>query len=352
MNFKPLLIPIGLSLVASCSSKDDKVASDKENVSVDAIEMTAVVDTMTLCPSVFSSDIVSNGKVKAGESADIFFRNTELVSDVLVRNGQRVRRGQPLARLDLFKLNAEKSRNEAALEQARLELKDVLIGQGYDPDKPKDIPDEVMKLARIRSGLDQAEATYSMTVKEIEQATLTAPFDGVVANVKTTSHSVASVSEPFCRIINDGVMSVEFPILESELPLLSVGESVEVLPFNGGEKQNGHITTINPMVDDNGHINVTASLAGSKGLIDGMNVRVRSRHNLGDRLIIPKSALVLRSGRQVVFTYQDGKAMWNYVTTGLENLDSYEIVEGLEQGSVVIISGNENLAHEAPVKFK
>lgn len=352
MKLQSLIIPVGLLLLASCSSSDDKATKDKETVSVDAIEMTAVVDTLTLRPSVFSNDIVSNGRVKAGESADMFFRNAELVSEVLVKNGQRVRRGQPLARLDLFKLNAEKSRNEAALEQARLELKDVLIGQGYDPDKSDAIPADVMRLARIRSGLNQAEATYSLTLKDIELSTLSAPFDGVVANVRTNPHSIASVSEPFCRIINDGVMNVEFPILESELPLVAIGEPVEVTPFNGGDKQTGHVTTINPLVDENGHINVSASLSGAKGLIDGMNVRVRSRHSLGDRLIIPKSALVLRSGRQVVFTYKDGKAMWNYVTTGLENLDSYEVVEGLEPGMVLIVTGNENLAHEAPVKFK
>jgi hypothetical protein len=51
-----------------------------------------------------------------------------------------------------------------------------------------------------------------------------------------------------------------------------------------------------------------------------------------------------------VFTYLDGKAMWNYVTTGLENMDEYVITEGLTEGQEVIVSGNFNLAHEVPVK--
>jgi uncharacterized protein YaiI (UPF0178 family) len=41
--------------------------------------------------------------------------------------------------------------------------------------------------------------------------------------------------------------------------------------------------------------------------------------------------------------------MWNYVTTGLENVDSYTVEDGLKEGDVVIVSGNINLAHEAPV---
>lgn len=339
-------------LATACSGKETLPEGNREGTMMEASDMTAVVDTAHLDLSEFSSDVISNGKVKAAESADVFFRSAEVISEVLVRNGQRVRRGQPLARLDMFKLQNEKARNGAALEQARLELQDVLIGQGYDPENAQAVPAEVMRLARIRSGLEQAEATYNLTIKDIENCTLASPFDGVVANVKATPHSMASTAEPFCRIINDGAMSVEFPVLESEFPLIKVGGKVEVSPFNGGKSQTGRITSINPMVDENGHITVTASVDGAGDLVDGMNVRIRSSHTLGDRLIVPKTAVVVRSGRQVVFTYSNGKAMWNYVTTGLENFDSVEITDGLEPGMTIIVEGNENLAHEAPVKLK
>lgn len=65
---------------------------------------------------------------------------------------------------------------------------------------------------------------------------------------------------------------------------------------------------------------------------------------------------MLRSGKQVLFTLKDGKAMWNYVHTGLENLTEYTLVnwetDGLKEGMEVITSGNTNLAHEAPVVVK
>ena len=80
-----------------------------------------------------------------------------------------------------------------------------------------------------------------------------------------------------------------------------------------------------------------------------MNVRVRIQQESGRELVVPKSAVVLRSGRQVVFTLEEGLAVWNYVRTGMENLDEYTIEEGLEEGATVIVSGNVNLAHESPV---
>ncbi len=318
----------------------------------DETEPTVEVDTFHLVAAVFRSDVVSNGKVKADEYADMYFRSSELIDDVAVHNGQRVRNGQVLARLDLFKLNAEKDRQEAALAQARLELQDVLIGQGYNPENMASVPEDVMRLARVRSGLQQAESNYNMTLRDIDNATLSAPFDGIVANVKGARHTMATASEPFCRIINDSRMSVVFPILESELPHVENGGMIEVMPYSSDKKYVGHISEINPVVDESGHVTVKAILEQSRSLIDGVNVRVRCSQSLGKRLVVPKSAVVLRSGRQVVFCYKDGRAMWNYVTTGLENLDSYEITEGLGEGDTVIVAGNENLAHETPVRIK
>lgn len=345
-----LLLTPALITLSACSGNDSK-ASDSEVMGQGDLELTVEVDTIILNTKPFNSDIVSNGRIKASEFADIYFRSPELISDVMVHNGQRVKKGQTLAQLDMFKLNAEKTRQEAAVAQARLDLQDVLIGQGYNPEDMASVPADVMSLARIRSGLEQAEASYNSTARDIENATLTAPFDGVVANVKGARHTMASTGEPFCRVINDNSMSVEFPILESELALLQRGEAVEVTPYSSNEKYIGRVTEINPMVDESAHIAVKASLNSGRGLVDGVNVRIRSSHSLGDRLVVPKSAVVLRTGRQVAFTYQDGKAMWNYVTTGLENLDSYEILEGLNVGDIVIFAGNENLAHETPVKI-
>lgn len=344
------LSAISLIVVGCSSSGEEKDQTDEKVIVSKYIQLeSSEVDTISLQYSQFASNIVSNGRIKAREVADICFRCPEVIREVLVKNGQRVRMGQPLARLDVFKLQNDKVKNEAALEQAKLELQDVLISQGYDPANTASIPADVIRLARIKSGLNQAEANCNATSKDIELSTLTAPFDGIVANVKGNRYSVASTSEPFCRIINDRVMDVEFPVLESEAAMIAVGETVDVTPFNTNETSPGLITEINPLVDENGQVTVKASVSDSRGLVDGMNVRIKINHELGQKLSVPKSAVVLRNGKQVVFTWHDGKAMWNYVATGLENLGSYEIVEGLEPGMTVIFKGNQNLAHEAPV---
>ena len=104
-------------------------------------------------------------------------------------------------------------------------------------------------------------------------------------------------------------------------------------------------------------VKVKASVNAKGRLFSGMNVKVSVRRTLDAQLIIPKTAVVQRSGRTVVFTLQNGKAIWNYVQTGMENADSCVVSdrsadgveEGLLEGDTVIVSGNVNLAHESPV---
>ena len=59
--------------------------------------------------------------------------------------------------------------------------------------------------------------------------------------------------------------------------------------------------------------------------------------------------MVLRDNKKVVFTYQEGKAIWNYVETSLENYENVVIEKGLKKGVEVIVSGNVNLAHNSKV---
>lgn len=338
-----------LGMLVACKDKVEN--TEKEGVETVLPSQVNEVTVMKLEKKDFNHELVSNGKVVAKEYADLYFRSAEVVGQVYVKNGTRVRKGQKLAELNLFKLNNNLQQTKNALAQASLEMQDVLIGQGYAPDKPEAVPADVMELAQVKSGYEQAKAQYELAQHEVEQATLVAPFDGIVANLFDKVHSLANTGEPFCRVISTTNMEVDFSVLESELPLIGVGDKVEVTPYASAVGvRTGSISEINPMVDENGMVRVKAKVDGSDKLFDGMNVRISLKRSLGQQLVVPKTAVVLRSGKQVVFTHQNGVALWNYVQTALENMTEYTLVDGLQEGAEVIVSGNVNLAHEAPVK--
>lgn len=359
MPFKTSIHMLGAAFacacaLSSCGHGDANAGSSDSLVGRAAGQPdTPVVEVVTLHPAQFTHQIVSNGRLRAAKTADLSFASAGTISKIYVRNGQHVVAGQPLASLDVAKLEADRQRLTADLERARLEMHDVIISQGYDPSRMQTVPTAILDLARTRSGYRQAELALAANSADMARATLTAPFAGTVANLEALPQSSANGISPLCRIIGDGGLDVTFTVLESELPMLAPGDAVSITPFAGGDAATGRITEINPVVDDAGQVKVraTTTAAGGKGLLDGMNVRVKIDRSLGQRLLVPKTAVVMRSDRQVVFTYQDGKAIWNYVTTGLENFDSYEITDGLTDGQQVIVTGNEFLGHEAPVRI-
>lgn len=343
-------------MLAACSgqtdsSSDSEVSGDNERVA--SASNAAEVTVMKLEPRVFSYDIVSNGRAAAARKADLSFDRTDApIATISVRNGQSVADGQVIAILDSEALKRAADAANADLERAKLELADALIGQGYDPDRPEAVPEAVMSLARLRSGMAQAEIALADAHSALDHATLRAPFSGVVANLTQKAGNRPDPSEPFCRVIASGDMEVEFPVLESELALIAPGAEVECSPYAGpGQSYSGRVTEINPVVDEDGMVRVVATVAGGNRLFDGMNLRVSVKRRMEEALVVPKSAVVMRSGgRKVVFTLQGDKAAWNYVTTSLENMDEYVIAEGLDAGVTVITGGNINLSHEAPVR--
>lgn len=352
MKYKRLfLFIIPAAMLMSCSNAGQRT-TEEDGVETALPQEEAQVTVMTVQRQAFNHELVSNGKVTSQQYTDLYFRRAEVVAHVYVKNGDYVRRGQKLAELDLFPFENELTQRKNGLDQATLEMQDVLIGQGYAPDHMEAVPADVLQLARVKSGYEQQKALYEAAQHDLQQATLTAPMDGRVANLFQKPMNMANTSEAFCRIVSTGSMEVDFNVLESELSLIKIGDKVEVTPYaQGANSVQGSVSEINPLVDANGMVRVRARVSG-RDLFDGMNVRVSVKRAVPDQLVVPKTAVVLRSDRQVLFTLENGRAYWNYVKTGLENLTEYTIIDGLEEGKQVIVTGNVNLAHESPVKIE
>ena len=340
-------------LLGACAGEKQE-AQEEDTVEILLPESSDEVEVITLRPADFYHELVSNGKLSAAHCADLRFESAEPIADIWVKNGEQVSKGQILARLDTFRLHNRTQQAKDALDRATLDLQDVLIGQGYSPGDSLNIPPEILRLARTRSSYDQMLAQYRLAAYEEEQATLKAPFDGLVANLFAKPHNIASTSETFCTLIDARRIDASFTVMESELPLVRMGDRVEVAPFfrTGSSRIWGSITEINPLVDTHGMVRVKAAVTNPGQWFEGMNISVKVQRPVHDRLVVPKTAVVIRSGKQVVFTLVNGKAYWNYVQTGLENNREYTVDEGLNEGDTVITSGNINLAHESTVRVK
>ena len=355
MNWKYFVVLfLTAATLTGCGLKE---GAKEDEDSVKTVLPTAEVEvgTETLRTVDFEHELISNGRISAQQVAELRFKSAQVESvpvEIFVKNGDRVAAGAAIAMLDTFLLHNSYMQANDNLQKAHLELQDVLIGQGFSLADSAAIPDDVLQLAHIRSGYNSARIQYDLARHNLENAVLRTPISGTVANLHAKTFCTIDAAEPFCIIISEGKPEVDFRILENELPLIKTGDKVRIRSYASTDiESTGSIVSINPSVDKEGTVRVKAHVQASEGMFNGMNVRISVFRSLGRQWTVPKTAVVLRTGKQVVFACKGGKAVWNYVETGFENATHYTITsKTLQEGDEIIISGNEHLADGTSVK--
>ncbi|WKD85054.1 Multidrug resistance protein MdtA [Polaribacter huanghezhanensis] len=339
-------------LLFSCQKEKKKQAED-DILTATSISNGVNVSTITIQNQPFQIQLIANGIVEAVQKSELRFKTNEQLVRLNVSNGDLVTKGQEIASLEnsLLANNLEKATIDVA--KAKNKFIEEKINYGLANVSEKDMKPAVLKSLKIKSGYFEAENALANAQLLYKQTILKAPFDGVIANVKVKEGFYVSASEVFCTIINPTKLEVVFSILESEYSFVKKGQKITLQSFSNVEKTfKGIISQINPLVDENGLIEIKASInTKDLSLFDGMHVKVLINKPIKDVIVVPKEALVLRSNRKVVFTLENGLAKWNYVTELYENSTHYAIKKGenLKKTDTIIVSGNMNLSHDAKV---
>ncbi|TKG94574.1 efflux RND transporter periplasmic adaptor subunit [Puteibacter caeruleilacunae] len=355
---KQYLSPLLIVLAIACtpSQSNEKTEVDKQHYTVERNP----VDTIILRSTSFQKELVSNGKLKALRKSVLKFRVGDELEKICVKNGDRIQKGTTIASLNPFAQQQRLTKAKNSLEQAKLELRNKLIGQRYDVGMDN-IPEQILNVALIRSGYKNAEEELKSAQHDFNGIELKAPFTGKVANLKHKTYEKVNGGEDFCTLIDDSEFEVEFTILENELSELRIGQEAKVIPYSGKDDHifRGVISEINPVVEENGLIKAKARIKNPGELMEGMNVKVLVENEIKDVLVVPKSAIVLRQNYEVLFKCKgDTLAWWTYVKTGYENSTQYTVGAHpdkggrLQAGDTIIVSGNLNLAHESKVEIR
>jgi membrane fusion protein, multidrug efflux system len=317
---------------------------DQERIKVIVLEKTT-----------FQKQLQSSGKLFASQKTKLFFTNPGHIHEVNYLNGQRVSEGAVIAVSDTHEASLTLGKTALALEQSRLELQNVLIGMGYSLDDSLKVPYDKMKLAALKSGYEQSLFEHETARLKLEQCSLRAPFSGIIADIKTQPFDTPA-GERFCTLINDATFDASFRMMEAELKMIGLNNSVRIIPFACNDTLTGTIVSINPVVDEQGMVEVKAKVQNNGCLMEGMNVKVIIEQALPNQFVVPKSAVLIRQNQEVLFRLVDGKAFWTYVITTDENSVSYAVIPHpeksgamLQTGDSIIISGNLNLAHESAI---
>ena len=345
-------------LVCSCKGKKDKDESEEDTTEMARGSFKADKNIVTVEPlqlKTFNKQLICNGKLEAQSKVTVQFEAQGKIAQVNVRDGQKIQKGQILASLDKEQPRRQLEQARLAFDKAEMNLADRLLDYGYTLADTAKIPADQKRVIYINTGFIDSKMALENAERTFRQCDLKAPFSGKVASVK--GH-VYEQSGQFCTLIDDSRYLVRFSVLETEYGFVHVGQQVLVSPFvNSDLVIKGSIVSINPTVDQNGQIQVTAQVPGADELMDGMNVRITVENSIPNQLVVPKSAVVIRDNMEVLFRIdpETGHSLWTYVNVIMSNTKEHVVEPNKDRGAdlnigdQIITSGNLNLGDDAEV---
>ena len=302
------------------------------------------VETALAVRKAFEYRVNSSGTIASENELKITFRGNGILEKLIVTNGQRVRKGQLLAEL-------ENDKEELALEKAILARDNAQVKFDYDSiSYGSRLNDTIRRNLMLQSGLGTARLNMKESQINLDNTRVLAPISGVMAEIEEMQGNVVSASKELGVLYDPDNLVLTGKILETDFKHIKKGLKADIYPLSFPDRSfSATVVEYNPKVDKNGMISVKLKLDQTEGLLPGMNANAVIRVPQNENIIVPREALVMKTGKPVIFTYENGLALWKYVEVGLDNGVELEIKSGLEEGSTVIISNNLQLAHEAKV---
>jgi len=339
--------------------------------------------------------VFADGAIRTPRSVVIKTRVGGQLMDVLVRDGDRVRKGQVLGRIDSreYEIALEESRYKhlQALSQMAAEADTFTVNHAAMSDftNQRDDLDRLVKAGTItreeysnriletemdalqqgafreavfqqRTGLAEARMAEERARLNLEYTEIRSPFSGVVQGLTMVQGEMLSANVAVCTIFNNDNLEAVLNVLEGDLGNLSAGRPVLLAVPATHDTLQAIVDVISPTLDE--ATRTCEVIVRFENTTDrfrpGMFVRAQiAGWVFTDRLLVPKSALLVRDNRPLVFKKDDDRAKWLYVDTGLENDDWVEILKvhsggSLTPGDEIIVSDHLTLAHEAKIKVR
>ncbi len=366
-----LLISLAILLAFTACKKKEAPRAEVERVPVEVTKVKRAT---------ISRKIEAVGNVVPRRAVIINPKVSGKIEAIYVDEGDRVKKGQEIVRLEQTDFLLAVQRAEAVLESARAALRQAEVHyENTEKDyrrfkalfEKKVISQQEFdhidaayrgaraQLALARARVKEAEVALENAKVQLRDTVIRAPFDGYVTARFVDPGQRAYIMPPtnIVEIAEISEVKISIDVPEREFPFLRVGTPVEVqtdaLP---GRRFRGRISTIFPKVDPRTRtFRVEVTLKNPEGLLKpGMFCRVSILAEEVQTLVIPREA-VLRipaTGVDYCFVVKGGKAYRRNIKTGLKEGNLVEVKEGLSEGEEVVISGQANLKAGMEVEVK
>jgi multidrug efflux pump subunit AcrA (membrane-fusion protein) len=351
-----------LVLLAGCGKGSASSGSDSTATEADTVAAPSSLSLPVVGEEVRKGDLVltvsTTGQIRSEAVVPIKLEATGVVTDVLARAGDRVKKGQVILKLDPRPFDLAVVEAEAALKEAQLRLLDNTLPDSLVSGKA--VTGERLRNAEVRSGVEAARARLDRAKYERERATIAAPFDGTLDELRISAGERVNAGQelgklggprqPAHRRRCAGARSPPHPARWRGI------DHDGRLARPAGTRPNRDRAAAGRQRHPRGRALIRVQ--GNGVLRPGMYADVRlEATRLTGRIVVPARAVIERDNRPLVFVVRDGRAQWTYIQPGRTNGLETEVLPDsttgqipLNPGDMVLVEGHLTLTHDAPVR--
>ncbi|MBP7891815.1 MAG: efflux RND transporter periplasmic adaptor subunit [Arenimonas sp.] len=349
-----LILVIALTL-AACGGKPDAANAGKAENGAEqdkrgkdgkpAAPEAVPVEVVTASSQSINASYAGTANLEAPNEAQVVAKSSGVMVAQLAEEGDSVRQGQVLARIDPARAQLEVQRSQATVNKLsnnfaraqELRKQNLISAEAHD---------------QIRFDLESAKASLNLARLELSYTNVTAPISGVIAQRMVKEGNLVTLNSPVFRIVNTQYLEAVMNVPERELALIKSGMPVRmIVDAVPGQAFEGRVDRVSPVMEaGSGTFRVTCAFDGKQILRPGMFGRFEIIYDRRENVLtIPRTALLEDETDPAVFVVRAGKAVRAPIKLGYSNGEIAEVVSGLKAGDRIITAGKVAVRDAATV---
>ncbi len=350
------LIVLATASALTACGKPDKAPADKQADAKKPVQLlVSSEDVLTVQSNALASGPVITGTVQPERRADLRAEVSAVVLQVLKENGDPVKRGDVLVKLDETSirdslLSAEEATRAAtqAFEQSQRALERMKTLRASGMTSAQALDDAEVRRNSAQSEVSAAKSRLAAARQQVGRTVVRAPFDGIVSDRKVSSGDTASIGKELLKVIDPTSMRFEGRVSADKIAAVKVGQPV-VFRVNGyGEQQfSGIVKRIDPSANDvTRQVEVLVGFANSnQPRVAGLYAEGRVDAVVSDVLTLPESALVRAGDKTYAWKIKGNTLTRADLGVGVRDprTGNFEVKSGVASGDTVLRHPSSNL---------
>lgn len=339
----PAILLAGLLFGTTACNNGEQETNDNEDEN-----LVIPVQVSNVSRGDISAYYANTATLDAEQEATVVSKVRGIINEIYVEEGDQIKAGQVIAKIEDEQYEIEAARAKATLDRLQNEFQ-----------RNKELFDKNLIAAETFQNsqyeYESQKAAYDLAMLNLEHTSIKSPISGVVSERFVKRGNMIGTDQQVFRVTDFSPLQAILYVPEHEMAKIRKDQRAELL-VDALPNQTfvGHVERISPVVDSQtGTFKVTVFVDETKDMLrPGMFGRVKIVYDTRENTrMIPKSAVMSEDLAQSVYVIQDSLAFKKQIQTGYTNGLNVEVINGLEDGDIVVTIGQGSLQDSSKVNI-